>query len=105
MKQISDKFDMSAETVKLDLEALISVAAIGARNALHLMQQAEGRATEWPGEKTGNAQYDECLRDSNRAAWSARTAELALEWAKACKAHHYLVQSKNREQTILLKGD
>ena len=100
-----DKFDMDAETVKLDLDALISVAAIGSRNALDLMQRTKNRATEYPGEKTGNENYDEFLRNQNREFWSQRTAEYALEWAKACKAYHYLVRAKKIDQTVLLKGD
>jgi hypothetical protein len=101
-----DKFDMDAETVKLDLDVLISVAAKASRNALDLMQRTEGRATELFNRSDFNSEEEFTHhRDHHRAFWSEKTAEYALEWAEANKAYHHLVQAKNREQTILLKGE
>ena len=99
-----DKFDMDAETVKLDLDVLISVAAKASRNALQIMQMYTERANELL-ETTGNKDEDEYHRDHHRAFWSNIAAKYALEWAEACKAYHYLVRAKKIAQTVLLKGD
>ena len=93
--------DLSAGTVKLDLDKLINVAAAAVNNARTILMQQIGECD--PLNFPRNTPQEIYHANHHCQFYAQRVVEAAKDYADAWAAYHALVEAKARENVEVIK--
>jgi uncharacterized protein YhfF len=99
---MDELYEMDALTVKIDLNALINVAACAVHNAKAVMEryQSEVDNAIYMFEGQGNRAYHQ---NHHRQFYAKLVAEAAQEYATALQAYFALYEAQSRENLEIVR--